>query len=483
MPSATSPEKQISSSDMAALDGERAVHISGVDEIRFFKSLLKGGVRLGSIFRCNYCENHTKTMNPNLLNRRSFLGNTTLLGAGLAASSVFGQVGSVGSKKIKVGLIGCGGRGNGAINNFMEACKILGIEAELVATGDVFKDKAEAAGKRFGVPANRCFDGYDNYQKVIATDCDYVLMATPPSFRPLHFAAAVEAGKHCFIEKPVAVDPVGARSVIATGEKAKSKGLAVVCGTQRRHSADYLRNKAKIDAGAIGEIRGGIVQWNGRVPWVKPRNAGESDASYITRNWLNFTEMSGDHIVEQHVHNLDVAVWFLGRLPLTALGFGGRARRETGNMFDFFSVDYDFGDDVHIHSQCRQLSGAYGRMGEMFTGTEGSCYGGGKLKGKDVTIPEIKLESGNGMVQEHVAMIRGVMTGKPLNEAKRIAEVTTVAIMGRISAYTGQMVRWSDLMVNEKSPLYNYACTPTALDFEKGPIQLPEEVPPVPGKA
>ncbi len=417
------------------------------------------------------------------MNRRSFLGNTTLLGASLAAAPLFAQSPSGGSKKIKVGLIGCGGRGNGALKDFLDACKILGLEPEVTAVGDAFKNQADATGNHFGVAAERCFGGYDNYQKVIATDCEYVLMATPPSFRPLHFAAAVEAGKHCFIEKPVAVDPVGARSVIATGEKAAAKGLAVVTGTQRRHIAEYIRNKALIDAGAIGQIKGGVVQWNGTVPWIKRRNEGESDASYLTRNWLNFTELSGDHIVEQHVHNLDIAVWFLGRLPVTAVGFGGRSRRETGNMFDFFSVDYDFGDDVHIHSQCRQLAGTYQRVGELFTGTEGVCYGGGKLKGKDVKIPEIKLDTDNGMVQEHVDMIRSVMTGKPLNDAKRIAEVTMVAIMGRISAYTGELIRWNDLMSNESSPLYNLACTPTALDFEKGEVKMPVEAPPVPGKA
>jgi myo-inositol 2-dehydrogenase / D-chiro-inositol 1-dehydrogenase len=421
-------------------------------------------------------------MNPNL-NRRSFLGNTTLVGASLAAGSVFAQNTAGGSKKIKVGLIGCGGRGNGALGDFMGACKILGLEPELTAAGDAFKDKADGVGKKMGLSEDKCFGGFDAYQKVIASGCEYVIMATPPSFRPLHFAAAVEAGKHCFIEKPVAVDPVGARSVIATGEKAAAKGLAVVTGTQRRHDKNYLRNKALIDAGAIGQIKGGVVQWNGVVPWIKRRNEGESDASYLARNWLNFTELSGDHIVEQHVHNLDVAVWFTGKLPVTAVGFGGRARRETGNMFDFFSIDYDFGDDVHIHSQCRQISGTYGRVGELFTGTEGVCYGGGKLKGKDVSIPEIKLDSDNSMVQEHVDMIRSVMTGKPLNDAKRIAEVTMVAIMGRISAYTGELVRWSDLMTNDKSPLYNMACTPSALDFEKGDVKAPQEVPAIPGKA
>ncbi|MCF7675165.1 MAG: Gfo/Idh/MocA family oxidoreductase [Akkermansiaceae bacterium] len=417
------------------------------------------------------------------MNRRSFLGNTTLLGAGLAASSVFAVNTPGTSKKIKVALIGCGGRGYGALDNFLEACKILGVEAEVVATGDAFKGHAEGAGKRHGVPAERCFGGYDAYQKVIATPCEYVVMATPPAFRPVHLAAAVEAGKHCFIEKPVAVDPAGVRSMIATGEKAAAKGLGIVAGTQRRHQVTYLRNKAMIDAGAIGQIKGGVVQWNGTVPWVKRRNDGESDASYITRNWVNFTELSGDHIVEQHVHNLDVAVWYLGRPPVAAVGFGGRARRETGNMFDFFSVDYDFGDDIHIHSQCRQLSGAHQHVGEMFIGSEGSCYGGGKVNGKKVEIADIKSDSGDPYVQEHVDLIRSVMAGKPLNEAKQVAESTLVAIMGRISAYTGEFVRWDDLLKNTQSPVYNLACTPSALDFEKGPIKLPAEVPAVPGKA
>jgi predicted dehydrogenase len=203
----------------------------------------------------------------------------------------------------------------------------------------------------------------------------------------------------------------------------------------------------------------------------------------MARNWLNFTELSGDHIVEQHVHNIDVAIWFLGKLPVSALGFGGRARRQTGNMFDFFSVNLDFGDDVHIHSQCRQISGTYSRVGEVFTGAEGSCYGGGKLNGKKVEIPEIKVDTDNGMVQEHVDMIRSVMQGKPLNGARTIAESTLVAIMGRISAYTGELVRFNDVMNNEKSPFYNLTCTPTAEDFEKGTAKMPEEVPPIPGKA
>ena len=416
------------------------------------------------------------------LNRRSFLSHSTLAGAALAtAPYLAGQ--TAGSDKIKVALVGCGGRGNGALGNFLEACKLLKIEAEVVATADAFTDKAVAAGTKHGVGEDSCFGGYEAYKKVMATDADFVVMATPPWFRPVHFAAAVEAGKHCVIEKPVAVDPVGARAVIATGEKAKAKGLAVVTGTQRRHSAGYRRNKALIEAGAIGDIKGGIIQWNGRIPWIKRRVDGDTNNSYMARNWLNFTELSGDHIVEQHVHNIDVALWYLGKLPVSALGFGGRARRVTGNQFDFFSVDLDFGDDVHIHSQCRQLAGTYGRVGEIFTGTHGSCYGGGKLKGKEVKVPEFLVESKNGQTQEHVDMIRSVLDGKPLNEAQQIAESTMVAIMGRMSAYTGQIIRWVDVMENKDSEFYNYACTPGALDFEKGDVKMPEEVPAIPGKA
>lgn len=420
-------------------------------------------------------------MNPQL-DRRSFLGGATLAGAALTLPVVRAQTTAAGGGKVKVGLIGCGGRGNGALNDFMAACKIVGLGVEVTAVGDAFADKAAAVGKRVGLPDSKCYSGFDAYRKVIDSGCEYVLNATPPGFRPLHFAAAVEAGKHCFIEKPVAVDPVGARSIIATGEKAAAKGLAVVTGTQRRHMEGYLKNKAMIDAGAIGEIKGGVVQWNGRIPWIKRRSPGESDADYMAKNWLNFTELSGDHIVEQHIHNLDVAVWFLGRLPVSAIGFGGRARRETGNQFDFFSVDLDFGDDVHIHSQCRQIAGTYGRVGEMFTGSHGVCLGGGKISGKDVKVPEFKVDSPNGQVQEHVDMLRSVMAGKPLNDARRIAEVTAVAIMSRISSYTGELVRLSDLLTNEKSPYYNLALAPAAADFEKGPVKMPEEVAPVPGK-
>lgn len=417
--------------------------------------------------------------------RRDFVSNLAIGGLALAAAPAVLRGQSVPSR-IKVALIGCGGRGTGALGQFLAACKILGAEAEVVALADAFEDRAKRLNETYKLPANRVFVGYDAYQKVMATDCAFVLMATPPAFRPVHFAAAVAAGKHCFVEKPVAVDPVGARAIIATGEEAKKKGLAVVAGTQRRHDASYMKNKALIDAGAIGALRGGVVQWNGTVPWVRRRAKGESDADYMNRNWLNFTELSGDHIVEQHIHNVDVAIWFLGRTPVSALGFGGRARRETGNMFDFFSVDYDFGDGVRIHSQCRQITGTSGRVGEFFTGAEGSCFGSGKVfakAGKQYQTPDIKLDTDDSMVQEHVDLIRGAFNGKPLNDARQIAETNLAVILGRISAYTGELIKFDDLLKHEQSPYYHLKASVGPLDFEKGIVQLPAEVPPIPGKA
>lgn len=410
--------------------------------------------------------------------RRQFLATTTL--GALAGTPAF-AAGS--DETLRVALIGCGGRGNGALGQFQEAAGILGLKVEITALADAFPEAAGRAATQFGVDPERCFSGYTAYQQAIATDCDYVLMATPPNFRPVHFAAAIEAGKHCFIEKPVAVDPVGARAVIATGKLAAQKGLAVVAGTQRRHQHAYRANKARIDAGAIGEIRGGVVQWNGQIPWIKHRAEAWSDTEYLTRNWLNFTEMSGDHIVEQHVHNIDVAIWFLGRNPVSALGFGGRARRQTGNQFDFFSVDFDFGDDVHIHSQCRQLAGAYGRVGESFTGATGSCYGGGKMSGKEVHIEPVPKDTDNAMVQEHIDLIRSVREGSPVNEAAQVADSTLAALMGRISAYTGRMVRRIDLTERQNSPYYNLRASVDPLDFESGEVTLPAETPPVPGQA
>jgi predicted dehydrogenase len=318
------------------------------------------------------------------------------------------------------------------------------------------------------------------------TDADVVLLVTPPNFRPVHLEAAIAAGKHVFMEKPVAVDPPGARKVIEIGELAEQKGLAVVAGTQRRHQLEYLKTKYAIDKGAIGPIRGGSVYWCGGALWFRQREPGEDDASYMVRNWVSFAEMSGDHIVEQHVHNIDIANWYMSQTPKTAIGFGGRARRRTGNQFDFFSIDFEYDNDVHIHSMCRQINGTYGRVSELFTGATGQTWGSGFGKGEiadEFKMPEMTYV-GNPYVQEHVDLINSIREGKPLNEAADVAASNMTAIMGRIAAYTGQLVRWKDLTENEQSPWYSLTLIPTPLDFEKAAVTAPpDDVAPIPGKA
>jgi len=403
---------------------------------------------------------------------------------------------AAGAGRVRVGVIGIGGRGSGAVTNCLEADD--GVE--IVAIADAFQDRIDASlatvkqwcdknGKPFAqrvkATPDTTFLGFQGHKKLLAMkDIDMVLIATPASFHPVHLMAAVEAGKHAFVEKPAGVDPPGLRKIIEAGELAKQKGLAIVAGTQRRHEAKYLQNAHAIGQGAIGRIMGGRVWWcGGGSSRAMRRDSGWNDAEYMVRNWYRFSQMSGDHIVEQHVHNLDVANWFIGRPPELALGFGGRARRRGGDQYDFFSADLDYGDNVIVHSMCRQVNGCFTRVSEQFVGTEGSVWGDGKLTGRQVAVPDFE-EKGGPYVQEHRDLIKSIRDGKPLNEARNVAESTMVAVMSRISAYTGQIVRWSDLTKNEKSPWYNLTLKPAAMDFEQGTVVAPpEDAIPVPGQA
>ena len=421
-------------------------------------------------------------MNAMNVSRRGFVKGMALAGLAMQARPLFAQVTASG-RKLKVGLVGCGGRGRGAIGNLIEAAPLAGVELEVVAVTDVFAEASTKAGALWGVPADRCFSGFDGYRKVIEQPIDLVVLATPPNFRPVHFEAAIAAGKHCFIEKPVAVDPPGVRRMLAAGELAKQKGLSVVAGAQRRYQANYLRNAHAVHEGAIGPILGGTVMWNQEQLWYKERLSGESDAHYLARNWVNFLEMSGDHIVEQHFHNLDVANWFIGRTPIAAVGFGGRMRRKTGNQYDFFSVDFDYGQGCHVHSSCRQIDGCYNRVGEMFTGANGTVYADGKLERFDkrpVSFKEFTTHD-NGQVQEQVELLKSIVAEKPLNDTRAVAETTLTAIMGRVSAYTGQLVRWADV-AQAGGRYHELRLTPAAEDFERGEVAAPrEEVAPTPG--
>jgi len=412
------------------------------------------------------------------VSRRSFMKSAAVAGAAAQVLPLFNVRAQGAGRKFKVGLVGCGGRGTGALKQCVEAAKLIGAEVEVLAVADVFKEKAVRVGKLHGVAEAHCFDGFDGYRKILAMPVDILLLATAPAFRPVHLEAAVAAGKHVFMEKPVAVDPPGARRVMAAGEVAKQKGLTIVAGTQRRHQEGYLKMEQALKDGLMGTITGGRISWCGGALWVRPREPGQDDAHYLANNWGNFVGMSGDHICEQHVHNIDVANWAIGRPPVSAVGFGGRARRESGDQFDFFSLDLDYGSELHIHSMCRQINGCYGGVWEQFVASKGMFWGGGKmttLEGKKIDLPEIKMISSDPYVQEHVDLLNSIIGNKGLNEAHNVATSTLTAIMGRIAAYTGELVRWSDLMEKKDSPFYNMACTPAADDFEKGPVVAPPD--------
>ena len=354
-----------------------------------------------------------------------------------------------------MGVIGCGGRGTGAAIDCVKAAPNI----EIVAMGDLFPDRLDESrkalaelGEKCQVTDDRCFVGFDAYKGVLCCDLELVILATPPGFRPLHLAAAVATGKHVFMEKPVAVDPVGARSVMASAELAAQKGLSIVAGTQRRHDPCYVETMKRIRDGAIGEIVAGQCYWNQGGLWFKERQPEWSDMEWQCRNWLYFTWLSGDHIVEQHVHNLDVMNWALGSPPIKAVGMGGRQARtgpEFGNIYDHFAVEFEYPGGVRVLSMCRQIDGTSERVGERLVGTKGTANPWGEIQARR----KFKYEPPGGewvnpYVQEHADLIRSIRRGKPINEGRQVAESTLTAIMGRISAYTGREVSW-DWVLNK----------------------------------
>jgi len=357
---------------------------------------------------------------------------------------------------IKVGLIGCGGRGTGAAENICQAAGTT-YNIKLHAMGDVFADrlkncyeatKNNAVSKdKFDVDRDRCFVGFDAYKQVIDC-CDLIMLATPPGFRPQHLEYAVKAGKNIFTEKPVAVDGTGIRKVLNAATEAKDKGLAVVAGTQRRHQAGYIESMKRIQDGAIGEIVSARVFWNQGNIWAVPRKEGWSDVEYQLRNWYHFLWLCGDCIVEQHVHNLDVACWALGGHPVAAVGMGGQeinTAPEYGESFDHFAVDYEFPNNVHVHSMARQIAGTESEVAEHLVGTKGRWDSGG-YRFSGAVQDRIRVREVNPYVQEHIDLLESITTGKPINELKQVAESTMTAIMGRMSAYTGKKVTWEQAL-------------------------------------
>ena len=419
--------------------------------------------------------------------RRSFVKTTTLATAGLVMPRTLSAMtpDPTSAEVIRVGVIGCGGRGSGAARDIMVAG---GEGVQIVAMGDLFPDRLERArtnlaklasenemvAKQFKVTPEKLFSGFDAYEKVLASDIDLVILATPPGFRPMHLAAAVAAGKHIFMEKPVAVDPAGVRSVIASAAAAKERSLAIVAGTQRRHQPEYMEVIKRVHSGAIGDLTGGQVYWNQGGLWNAARQAEWSDAEWQIRNWLYFTWLSGDHIVEQHIHNIDVANWVMGAHPVRAVGIGGRQWRTDGaygHIFDHFAINFEYPNGAHVMSMCRQIDGSANHIGERFVGTRGTTDASSTITGPQSYTWESATKK-NPYVEEHVDLLASIRDGKPLNEGHQVAESTLSAIMGREAAYTGQALLWDELL-NAMQDL-----TPPNKGF--GPLTVPPV--PMPGR-
>jgi len=399
---------------------------------------------------------------------------------------------AAGSDKLRVGLIGCGSRGTGAAKNCLDAAP----NVELVAMADLFKDRLQLSlhqlktndkeqmtdwssstlwqnAHKVKAAEDTCFVGFDAYKKLIACDVDLIILATPPHFRPAHLKAAIEAGKHLFMEKPVAVDPVGVRSIIASSELAEKKGLAIVAGTQRHHQNHYIELIKRVHDGQIGEIVAAQCYWNedDSANWgVFKRQPDWSDMEWQLRNWFFFTWLCGDHIVEQHLHNIDAVNWAIGTHPVTAMGMGGRQVRtgpEYGNIFDHFAVEYEYPNGARVLSMCRQTDGCHYRVSENIVGTKGSLHTdgvAGYIKGQN----PFKYDGPNvnPYLQEHIDLINSIRTGKPINEGRRVAESTLTAIMGRMSAYTGRALKWDWVMNASKLDL-----SPPSYEFGDLPVR------------
>jgi myo-inositol 2-dehydrogenase / D-chiro-inositol 1-dehydrogenase len=444
--------------------------------------------------------------NKNELSRRRFLSNTALATIGTIGAAQFLNSCSGNSSKInevklptlldqapdgkvlRAGLIGCGGRGTGAAINFLDA----GPNLEIVALGDVFQDRLDKCReelkkqKNVEVPDEKCFLGFDSYEKVMDAGVDIVLLTTPPHWRPQHVEAAVKAGKHIFMEKPCAVDPVGARSVMVSAERAKQNDLCMVSGTIRRVQKDFMETQRRVASGEIGDIVSAHITRNGGSLWFRRRQPGMSDMEYMIRNWVNFCWLSGDHITEQFIHEIDVMNWYVGKNPVKAMGWGGRQRRVTGDQYDFFSVEYVYDNGMHTHCAARQITGCSNLTEQIITGTNGFANAKGtlyNLQGEEIwkypypeegdTDPTWKVT--NPFVQEHINLVTAIRTGNTISDAEAQVNSTLLTIMGRMAAYTGKDVTWDEVL---NSDLYLGPKT-----YNMGPVPGIPETPPVIGVA
>lgn len=396
-------------------------------------------------------------------NRRSFLKTSSAAIAGGAALSSLNAVQAAHTsydETVRLGLIGCGGRGTGAAGQAMNTEG----PTKLVAVADAFENNLERClrglskshGEKVDVPQERRFIGFDAYKAVLEQDIDLVLIATPPGFRPLHFEAAVAAGKHVFAEKPVAVDAFGVNRFLKAAEESKKRDLLVQIGLQRRHERAYMETMKRVKDGAIGHIVSTRAYWNGGGVWVRPRKDDQTEMEYQMRNWYYFNWLCGDHITEQHIHNLDVINWLMDDYPIKAQGQGGRQVRtgkEFGEIYDHFFVEYtygenDMGNDVTMLSQCRHIKNCWNRVNEYAAGSNGSVdFGAARIfdpSGKEIW----QYGSGGrgGHQQEHHDLFADFRAGKRPNEAEYGAKSTMTSILGRMATYTGKAMSWDEAL-------------------------------------
>jgi len=425
--------------------------------------------------------------NSSAPSRREFLKTSSALAATATAASTLTMsrfAHAAGDDTIKIGLIGCGGRGTGAAS---QALSTKGA-VKLVAMGDAFKDNLDGSLKnllasdgslkdKIDVPDDRKFAGFDAYQKVLAAGVDLVILATPPGFRPIHFDAAVKAGKHVFMEKPVAVDGTGVRMVLAAAEEAKKKNLGVGVGLQRRHQKEYLETIKRLQDGAIGDIVSARVYWNGSTPWChtredeKKKKPDLTEMEYQMRNWYYFVWLCGDHIVEQHIHNMDVINWLKGGHPVRANGLGGAEVRkgpDYGEIFDHHAVEFEYADGTRMFSQCRHIVGCWSNISEHAHGTKGySDISGSSIKVAGGDAWKYRGERPNPYQVEHDDLFASIRSGNPLNEAQYGATSTMTAILGRLCTYSGQEISW-DQALNSK-----ISVTPKEFAFNATPPVVP----------
>ncbi|MCW5557676.1 MAG: Gfo/Idh/MocA family oxidoreductase [Verrucomicrobiae bacterium] len=391
---------------------------------------------------------------PSPVSRRQFISTAGAATASALTASRFAFAQA--SDTLKLALIGCGGRGSGAAN---QALNVPGTR--LVAVADAFQDRLESAlsnlkqsqGDKVDVPADRQFVGFDAYKNAIAL-ADVVILATPPGFRPMHFEEAVRQGKHVFAEKPVATDGPGVRRFLAAAEEAKRKNLKVGIGLQRHHQPGYLETVRRLHDGAIGEIHTLRVYWNDGGVWVNPRKPGQTEIEYQMRNWYYFNWLCGDHIVEQHIHNLDVANWVKNGYPVKARGLGGRQVRtdkQFGEIYDHHAVEFFYADGSTAFSQCRHIRGCWNEVNEHAVGTKGFANIGGH---------QIKEAAGEGWrfkserqvdpyQQEHDDLFAAIRNNTSYNEAFNGAKSTLTAILGRFATYSGVEISWEQALNSE----------------------------------